>query len=449
MSKKRYHMVQSVSNLVRCLTVQPFLGILVCLMLSLGLANAQVTGLASLSGTVTDPTGAVIVGAQVVVTNTETQVTHRSATNPTGYFEVNDLITGPYSVTVTYPGFEKLMRNGITLRADAHVNVPLHLRLGSDATTVVVNGDASLLNRDSGTNGQVLTHHEMDAEPVNSSNTMQFIEIAPGVQSQFSQTYSMGSTLGWNGVSKMGTAGLLGANEYSLDGAPNVGNTRGNAISLSSDEIGEMKIDVSGFDAAVGHTLGINVTQTIQNGTNNLHGSVRAIYVNKHWAAMQHFQGLTYRHQEAIDGCTNGPSTSAQCLSDEYRYGLPGTHEHNDGFGIGGPVFIPKIYDGRKKFFWFTGYDNNLYQDTSVNSDTIPTAAERGGDFSALPTTTSNIPTAFTSACGTGTAYYGQYQIYNPYTVKLDSNGVPRRTPVCGNVLPGCDRYAPLDLRSV
>lgn len=423
-------------NRLVCLSIKTTIMVCICLAAMCGAARAQVTGLATMSGTASDPTGAVIVGARVVVTNTETGVSHRSVTNHSGYFEISDLVNGTYNVTVTYPGFEKLLRKGITVLAAAHLDIPLQMRLGSDSVTVIVNGDASLLNKDSGSNGQVLTHHEMETEPVNSSNTMQFIEIAPGVQSQFSQTYSMGSTLGWNGVSKMGTAGLMGANEYSLDGAPNVGNTRGNAISLSSDEVGEMKIDVTGFDPAVGHTLGINVTQTIQNGTNGLHGSLRALYVNKHWAAMQHFQGLTYRYEQEKDGCTHGASTSSQCLLDEYTYGLPGTHENNDGFGIGGPVFIPKIYDGRNKLFWFTGYDNDVYQDTSVNSDTIPTVAERSGDFSALPTTTTNIPAGFTSDCPTGTAYYGQYQIYDPYTVTLDSSGIPRRSPVCGNVLP-------------
>jgi hypothetical protein len=401
------------------------------------LVSAQTTGLATLSGSVADSSGAVISGARVIATNVSTNVSQSSVANSTGYFELDALTPGVYSLVVTAPGFEKLVRQGVTLDAAARLNVPLSLRPGGVTETVTVTADAALLNTDSGSQGQVLTAKQAESLPVNGANSFQFMEMAPGVQSANSQTYSMDGTLMWNGVSNFGTAGSIGVNEYSLDGAPNAGSGRGNAISLSVDELGEQKMDVSGFDASVGHTIGIAVTQTTKNGTNDLHGTLRAIYQNRRWAAMQHFQGLNYRHEEYINNCSNGPSTSAQCGLVRNLYGQPGVHENNDGFAIGGPVFLPKLYDGRNRFFWFTSYDNDIFSDASANTISIPTLQERTGNFSDLPQQTSNIPSAFTSACPAGTPYFGQYQIYNPYSVvwNATTNTTPRRQPVCGNNL--------------
>jgi hypothetical protein len=402
-------------------------------------AAAQVTGQATISGVVTDPSGAVIAGAEVAVTNAATNVSRNSVTNSTGYFEADGLNPGVYKILVTSAGFANLLREGITLEADARLNVPMKLSVGKTSNTVTVNADASLLNTESGSGGQVLTTKQLESLPVSGANTFQFMEIAPGVQSENSQTYSMDGTMMWNGVSNFGTAGVIGANEYSLDGAPNEANGGANAISLSVDEVAEQKMDVQGFDATTGHTDGIAITQTTKSGTNDLHGTLRGLYQNRRWAAMTHFQGLNYRYEQSLNNCTNGPSTSPQCFIDENRFGQPGVHENNDGFGVGGPVFIPKIYDGRNKFFWFTSYDNDIFTDSSANTISLPTLQERNGDFSDLagqdPNAAANTPPNWSTLCPGGQPYFGQYQIYDPYSVVL-VNGVPSRTPVCGNVLP-------------
>ncbi|MDE1175045.1 MAG: TonB-dependent receptor [Edaphobacter sp.] len=429
------------SKVFSCFLVGAFGVLCTCLCLAGVTASAQVTGLATLSGTVTDSTQSVITEAHVTVRNTETGVSQSSVTNSSGFFEVDSLTPGVYRISVVAPGFQTLIRTQITLQADARINVPLKLRPGNTTETVTVTADASLLNMESGTGGQILTTAEMQALPISGENTFQLIEMAPGVQSSVSQGYSMSGTLGWNGVSKMGTSGQPNANEYSVDGAPNQAGQRGNAISLSTDEIGEMKIDVSGYDASVGHTMGIAVTQTTRNGTNDLHGGLRWLYQNRRWAAMNHFQGLNYKYQKSVDNCYNGAKTSPKCFLDENQFGYPGVHEHNAGFGIGGPFFIPKLdgtplYDGRNKLFWFTGYDNDVFTDAAANTTTVPTLLERGGNFSDLPVQTTNVPAAFISKCGAGTPYYGQYQIYNPYTATYDSSRTPRRDPVCGNILP-------------
>lgn len=401
-------------------------------------AAAQGTGRGGFTGVVHDPAGASIPGAKITVTNMATNVSVNSVSNSTGFFEVDSLDPGIYQISINADGFEQLLRKGVTLTASSLVNVPITLSIGQSQQTVTVTADAPLLNTETGLNGQVLTTVQLQTLPVSGNNPMQFAEIAPGVQSPggVSQTYSMVGTLGWNGVSKFGTAGVANVNEFSLDGAANEGNQRGNAVSLNTDQVGELRIDTTAFDPTIGHTMGVTTTHVTKNGTNDLHGSATHMYQNRRWAAMQRFQGLTYKAQLLKDGCFNGPSSCPLGFYDENKYGWPGVHENLTTYGIGGPVFIPKLYDGRNKFFFFVSGTNDIYSDAQPTTATIPTLQQRTGDFSDLPTSSvpANYASTFANACP-GNSFYGQYQIYDPYSVVF-VNGRPSRAPICGNKLP-------------
>ncbi len=396
-------------------------------------ANAQTTGRGTLLGTVTDSSGAAMAGVQVVVTNLEMNVSQSTVTNGTGYYEIDALNPGTYKIAVSAPGFENLLREGITLVADARENVPLSLKAGKTVQTVVVNGDVTLLNTESGSNGQVLSTLELENVPAEGENPLWLAWMAPGVTANLAQTSSRDGTLNWTGVGQFGLNGPYNQNEFSLDGAPNFGNQREEAVNVTEDEIGQMKLDTSGFDASVGHTMGVAVTQTTKSGTNDIHGVIRELYQNRRWAAMGHFQGLNYRYQQQLAGC-HGPSSPA-CFAIENKYGWPGVHENNGSGSVGGPVFIPKLYDGRNKFFFFVSLLDDVYTDAGSSTATVPTVQERTGDFSDLPSQATNIPAAYSQACP-GSLYYGQYQLYNPYSTVLDSSGIPRRKPFCGNIIP-------------
>jgi hypothetical protein len=406
---------------------------------AMGLGYAQTTGRANLTGVVADPKGAVVVGAQVTVTNTKTNVTSVSATNGTGYFEIDSLDAGIYKVTVAAPGFEGLVQSAVELRASAVVSLPLTLKLGMAKDVVTVTSLAPLIDAQSGLTGQSLTTKEIESLPAADNNPMEFVEIAPGVQSPagVTQAYSIEGAINWNGVSKFGTAGVSNVNEFNVDGSPNAGNTRGNALVMNSDMTDAVRIDTTAFDPALGHTYGITMTQTTKTGTNKLHGSVTESYGNRRWDAMNHFQSLLYQHQLAGAGCTNGPATSPACYAIENSFGWPGVHENLTTFGIGGPVFIPKLFDGRDKLFWFVGGTNDSLTDANFATATIPTVQERSGDFSDLPTSTlpGSYAAAFAAACPAGTPFYGQYQIYDPYSVTV-VGGHPVRRPLCGNKVP-------------
>jgi Carboxypeptidase regulatory-like domain/TonB dependent receptor len=400
-------------------------------------ADAQVTGRGTISGVVTDSSGAVVAGARMKITNIEMNVSQDSVTNGTGYFEVNGLNPGTYRIAVTSPGFESLVRAGITLAADAHVSVPLKLSAGEVAQTILVNADATLLNTESGSSGQVLSTRELESLPVSGTNPTWLALIAPGVQGKVGQAASTDDTLAWTGLTQdFGTFGVIGVNEFSLDGAPNMTNGRQSGLNPTIDEVSETKFDVTGYEAAVGHTMGVSVTQTTKSGTNDLHGSVRETYTAKRWAAMNHFQGLNYRYQQSLAHCIHGASTSPECYAIENTYGWPGTHMNNGSAAVGGPVYIPRVFDGRNKLFFFVSVLDDVFSGAGSQTATVPTMQERTGDFSDLPVLTSGVPAAFTAACPAGTPYFGQYQIYDPFSVVLDSQGIPRRTPFCGNVIP-------------
>lgn len=413
-------------------------------------ARAQVTGQGTITGTATDPTGAVIVGASVSVTNVETNVSHDSITNSTGYFEVNNLNPGTYRIQVSAPGFEGLVHQNITLDAAAHVNVPLQLQPGKSVVTVTVTADATLLNTESGQSGQVLTTKQLEEIPVSGSSPTWLALIAPGVQGKTGQAASTsdGGGLLWTGLTQdFGNYGNIGMNEFVLDGAPNETNGRQAAMNQSPDEVGEMKFDVNGYDAGVGHTLGVYTTATTKAGTNDLHGAVRETYTPQRWAALNHFAGLNYRFQQQQTGCVNGASTSPECYALENTFGNPGTHANSGDAALGGPVYIPHIFNGHNKFFFFVSVVDDVLSTAGSQTVTVPTLQERNGNFNDLPQSVTD-PTyplnslkgtedpAIINACPVGTPYFGQYQIYDPYSVQFDANNIPRRKPLCGNVIP-------------
>jgi Carboxypeptidase regulatory-like domain len=420
---------------------------LLCLSLASGYASAQITGQGSISGTVTDSSGAVVANVPVIVTNMETNVAQNSVTNSTGYFEVDNLNPGVYQISVAAPGFAGLLRKGITLEADARVSVPLQVRPGQAVQTVTVTADAAQLNTESASTGQVLTTREVEDLTVSGSNPTWLVLIAPGVQANASQAASTGDGGGliYTGLTRdFGNFGQLGHNEFNLDGAPNMMNGYTNAMNQAPDAVGEMKMDITGYDASIGHTLGISVTATTKAGTNALHGAVRETYTDTRWQGLNHFQALNYEHQQALADCVNGAQTSPKCYALENQYGNDGTNANNGDASVGGPVYIPKLINGHDKLFFFVSGIIDNFAGVGAATATVPTVQEQGGNFNDFPTTTA--PAGFLSGttgsdgvagtCPAGTPYYGQYQLYNPYSVTLDANGIPRRTPFCGNQVP-------------
>jgi hypothetical protein len=398
------------------------------------LSYAQTTGQGVISGTITDASEAVVAGARITITNLATGVVRTAVTNGTGYYQVNALNAGEYRIAVVQTGFQEAVREGITLETNARLNVSIQLVTGQIVEQVTVTAEAPLLNTESGSAGQVLTTKQLESLPAAGVNPMWLTAMAPGVSAPQGQSASRDGTLNWNGVSNWGVNGVTQRNEYSLDGAPNMQN-RANAINPSEDEMGEMNIDTTGFDASVGHSIGAVVTMTTKSGTNALHGSVRESFQNTPWTAMGHFQGDNYKNQLRINGCNGDNMDNPDCKAVRNRYGWPRVHEHNFSVAVGGPVYIPKVIDGRNKLFFFQSILTDPYTQNGSASAHVPTVLERSGNFTDLIDPTHPTPPPEFAQANPGTTYYGRYQIYDPFSVRM-VNGVPRRDPIPGNIIP-------------
>lgn len=397
------------------------------------------TGQSIVSGIVSDSSGASIPSATVAIRNTDTNVIIKATTNSTGYYEIRDLNPGNYEISATVSGFEKTVAPGIVLEADGHPSINLAMKVGNSNVTVTVTGENPLIDTQTVSVGQVLTSEEMSALP-NGQAPIWLAMLSPGVQSNYAQNNQLGGAdPSWNGSGpQFGAYGRIGANEFSLDGAPNMTNQRGQGLNLSAEELGQTSVNITQFDAAVGHTYGISLTQTTKSGTNDLHGGIRYRRYDLRFFGMQHFQRLNYQSNFALNKCSANPG-SAACQTVQQTLNYPGVHNNFGDAGIGGPVFIPKLFDGRNKLFFFVGVLIETPNSANSNSINIPSAQDRTGNFSDLGPGTAPTGAAATlfqaAGCPAGTPYYGQYQIYNPYSVTF-INGHPSRLPFCNNVIP-------------
>ncbi len=372
-----------------------------------------------IAGRVYDPSGAPVPGVAVTVTSADTNASTRRVTNDAGYYEANLLLPGNYMVTVEAQGFKRFVRKGVVLPISTRIDVDAKLEIGVVTDTISVTEEAPLLDTSSLSSGRVMDNRAVMDLPVIANNTMVLVKHTPGVQ-----TSGVNDYLGPHsnaGASDFGVNGRVGGNEYSIDGAPNNGAGRRGAYLPVVDTVSEMKIETSSFDASIGHTTGVNVTMMTKAGTNQFHGSATWQHWQQRWHATPFFtKQLYYRRIAEAEAAGNTGLANQLRNTDKQEPG-----RSNNWVGtLGGPVWIPKVFDGRNKLFFFFSYQGNLDKvsdlPTRLNK-TIPTLADRTGDFSRH--------------LGVNA---GLYQLYDPLTVRPDP-ARPRnfvRTPLAGNIVP-------------
>jgi len=366
----------------------------------------------SITGKVTDPQNAVIPGAAVAVTNTATNTVRRTTTNETGYYEVNYLDPGTYSVAIDAQGFKKAVRNAITLEIGGRLAVNFQLALGEATQSVEVTADAPLLETASAAQGRVLNARDMAQLPYGTMNPFLMQAMSAGMIFTGSLQPDNNRALDHAASANYASGGLgSGTDEFLLDGNPVTGTNGGRAGYIpNSEAVDEMRVETSPYDAALGHTIGAQISATTKSGTNTLHGAGFWQFQQLRWNATPHFTRLAY--EAGLANGTIAPGTPEQSSG---RISQP-------GFGVGGPVYIPKILNGKNRLFFYVAYSKltSIAAPSSTPIYTVPTAAERNGDFSALLNGTTN-PT--------------QYIIYDPRSATLVSGHVTR-TPFPNNVLP-------------
>jgi outer membrane receptor protein involved in Fe transport len=395
---------------------QPVISILTILAVLLAPASgaAQETR-GSVFGIVRDASGAVLTGIPVVVTNEETNVATASTTNDRGAYEVPYLLPGSYRVVVDVSGMKKFTQTGLPLSVNNRVEVNVSLEVGTLTDEVTVVARAPLLDTTASA-ATTLTNREVNALPMFGNSALLLARSVPGVQWTGQPNYlGLHSNIGASAVSG---AGGVGGTEFSLDGVPNAGPSRRAAYLPYTDTVDEIKIETAGFDASKGHTSGINVSMISKSGTNQFRGSGTWQYWNQKWNAVQSTTNAAYwgRINQAI---ADGRLDDAARYRSEPK--VPPGHHHNWAGVLGGPVTVPRLFQGADRLFFFFSYngfkDEKVEEPTNVNR-TVPTEAQRRGDFSDLL----RIDPV-------------RYQIYDPRTARL-VNGHVVRDPFPNNQVP-------------
>jgi len=327
----------------------------------------------TISGRVVDPQGAVIPNASVTITNTETNVSSRTVTNETGYFEVSLLNPGPYSVAAEAAGFKRSLQTGLVLQVAGRLNVTLQLQVGQIAETVEVVAQAPLLDTTTASGGRVVDTRQIQDLPFSDMNPFAMATLAPGMhwtgQPEYRRPFDNAGTSSFN------TMGGVGSNEYSIDGMPVTGTGRRVGFVPSSEAVEEFKLETLAIDASYGYTSGAVVNVMTKAGTNTYHGSLFDQHWQQRWNATPHFTRLLWERDVREGKKKSSDPKQAPGRSNDF------------GFDLGGPFRIPKIYNGRDKFFFYFQY-NGIYQKkaetTSSINRTVPKMAWRQGDFSDL-----------------------------------------------------------------
>lgn len=337
-----------------------------------------------ITGLVTDPTGAVIPATVVRATNVATNVATQAETNAQGNYSLDFLTPGQYTVTVEKTGFKRFQRGGVTVRINDRLSLDIVLELGEVSEKVVVEGGAPLLETTSSSLGTVIDNRRISDLPLIHGNPLMLQFLTPGVTLNGNVSWtrpfdSAASEASINGAQLQST-------EYQLDGVADTWK-RVSAYTPSVEFIQEYRVETAGYDASQGHSGGAWVNVTLKSGTNQLHGSLYDYLQNPIFNSNLFFNN---------------------------KAGLPKPHYTFNRWGgaAAGPI-------RKDRLFWFFGYEgirHNVIENAAAL--TIPTMAERTGDFSAL------------------LALGSQYQLYDPATTKDLGTGRLSRQTFPGNIIP-------------
>ena len=368
----------------------------------------------SITGQVTDPSGAVIPKAHVTVTDTDTGAVMKVVTTSGGYYTAPELQPGPYEIQVDAPGFKTYLRTGVHIQTQENATVNLKLSVGSTTETVDISSEAPLIDVADATVGQVLTNQEVEDLPSNGRNPLAFARDEYGAVGKAKHAIASAGPQGQQTADDFSLGGGNSAsNEVLLNGVPNFQDSGRNAgFSPALDSVTEVRVDTFGANAMYGDTSGGTVNVTTKGGTDKFHGSASWFYQA---AGCSSLTGSTFTSR-SVNKCD-----SLVALPYATKVGSltpPATHQNQVAGTIGGPVWIPKVFDGRNKLFFFYAYEAYVgQQPPAQTTGTVPTAAERTGDFSAL------------------LAVNSSYQLYNPFTATAGPNNTIIRQPIPGNIL--------------
>ena len=315
------------------------------------LAHAQGTATSTLSGVVVDPNGGVIPGAAVVLTNEATGTKLDVVTNNSGAFSVPALNPGTYTVTVALMGFKTSVVKNVKLLAASPVDLKVKLELGGIEETVVVTGGTELVQTRSATIAQTVNVDQINNLPLATRNAMNFVTMLAGVN-----TTGINRDSNFNGLPSSATA-------ISLDGVNNNEN-----YNKSTEGLFAM---VTPRQDAV---EAVTVTTGVPGSESGGHGAVSINFVTR--SGTDKFSGSAYQ------STYRAPSLNTNYYFNDLR-GLPKNQVkiNQYGFRLGGPIMIPKVYNGRGKAFFFVNYEEFRMPNSFSRTRTVLTPAAQTGVF--------------------------------------------------------------------
>lgn len=343
------------------------LAALVCVFVTLIFATsacAQVdTG--GVTGTVLDSSGAVVSQAKIVLTNNATGVAVSTSSTSTGTYVFDAVRPGTYTLRGEAAGFQAFVTQNIEVHVQKTVALDIHLSPGNVAQEVTVTASAPLLQAEDASVGQTIGTQTVNDLPLNGRNWVSLANLAAGVS-----TAPVGQPGGGAGNTDSAFFAVDGVNMWQNDirlnginnniefyGGASVGSDA--AITPPPDAIQEFKLQNGNFTAEFGHSTGGIVNAVLKSGTNHLHGNVWEYFRNEAMDANDYFNNVN-----------NKPRS-------EYR-------QNQFGFTLGGPVWIPKIYKGRDKTFFFVDYQGGRVIQPAPASSTVPTAGMVNSGFQNL-----------------------------------------------------------------
>lgn len=368
-----------------CLIVPSVVSLLV---IPLRLPAQQAT--ASINGIITDSSGAVVQSAAVTLTNEATGVSHASLSNTTGSYVFVDLNPAAYILKVVKTGFQTVTQPSFTLQVNQTATMNFTLTVGSTQQSVTVEAAAVAVEASTSELGTVINEKAVNELPLNGRNFTQLLTLTPGASPvSVAQNSGGGGGFAGSAIGAFSFPALNGqrnrSNMFLLDGVNDLGSFIGNYnFEPIVDTVQEFKVQSHNDEAEFGEATGGIVNVVTKSGTNRFSGSLWEYLRNSDLDARNFFLA------------------SVNPLR-ENQFGVAG----------GGPVWIPKVYNGRNRTFFYGGYEGFRQSQASQSLLLTPTAAQLGGDFSGLKS-----------------------QLYNPFSTTANPDGSYSRTAFAGNIIP-------------
>ncbi|WP_158820585.1 carboxypeptidase regulatory-like domain-containing protein [Granulicella sp. S156] len=319
----------------------------------------------AVSGTVKDPSGAIVTNAAVTATNTQTQNIFKTKTNDQGLYSILFLPIGAYDLSISASGFQTAVQH-FELHGNDHLQIDLALHVGSTSEMVTVRSEVPLLEAETGDSGMTISAEQIQNLPLLGRNPFMLATMTPGVIVQPGQPANISQRPFDNGGFDyiMVNGGRGFTTEVTMDGLADTGSEQASAGQISNinfvpspDMTSEFRVQSSVYDAQYGRSGGGFMAFNLKSGTNELHG-----------AAYEYYRSQVLNANDYADDKAGNPKS--------------GFHWNQPGVVIDGPVYIPKLYDGRNKTFFMFGWEDIRTTTPEPTYSTVPTALEKQGNFS-------------------------------------------------------------------